>query len=216
MTATLSINAIRKRATSFSKDFAGETYESGFDQKFVNRLCWVFGLSDYRLVDFQTRVKKLGKKDGRIDAFLPGKLLVEMKSGNKDLDKAYVQASEYLTGLKDEELPRYILVSDFANLHLYDQQTKAPRLEIKLEDFPQHIEPFLFLADYEAIAVQEEQAANEQAADKMAGLHDVIKATGYEGKDLETYLVRLLFCLFADDTCNGQQKPDTYPATFFK
>lgn len=200
MTATLNINTIRKRAAAFAKDFAGTTYESGFDQKFVNRLCWVFGISDYRLVDFQTRVKKLGEKDGRIDAFLPGKLLVEMKSGNKDLDKAYVQATEYLPGLKDEELPRYILVSDFANLHLYDQQTKAPRLEIKLADFPQNVEPFLFLADYEAIAVQEELAANEQAAEKMAGLHDVIKATGYRGKDLETYLVRLLFCLFADDT----------------
>ena len=35
---------------------------------------------------------------------------------------------------------------------------------------------------------------------KWAGLHDVIKATGYRGKDLETYLVRLLFCLFAEDT----------------
>lgn len=200
MTATLNINTIRSRAAAFAKEFAGISYESGFDQKFVNRLCWVFGISDYRLVDFQTRVKKLGDKDGRIDAFLPGKLLVEMKSGNKDLDKAYVQATEYLPGLKDEELPRYILVSDFANLHLYDLQTKAPRLEIKLADFPQNVEPFLFLADYEAIAVQEEQTANEQAANKMAGLHDAIKATGYDGQDLETYLVRLLFCLFADDT----------------
>jgi hypothetical protein len=27
----------------------------------------------------------------------------------------------------------------------------------------------------------------------MADLHDAIKATDYEGKDLETYLVRLLF-----------------------
>lgn len=80
MAVTLNVNTIRKRAASFAKDFANETYESGFDQKFVNRLCWVFGISDYRLVDFQTRVKKLGEKDGRIDAFLPGKLLVEMKS----------------------------------------------------------------------------------------------------------------------------------------
>ncbi len=200
MTATLNLNTIRKRAAEFAKDFANTTYESGNDQKFVNRLCNVFGISNWRLIDFQTRVKKNGNKSGRIDAFLPGKLLVEMKSANENLDKAYVQATEYLPGLKDEELPRYILVSDFANLHLYDQHTKAPRLEIKLADFPQNVEPFLFLADYEAIAVQAEQEANEKAADKMAGLHDAIKATGYEGKDLETYLVRLLFCLFADDT----------------
>lgn len=200
MTATLNINTIRDRAAKFAKEFAGTTYESGFDQKFVNRLCWVFNISDHRLEDFQTRVKKLGGRAGRIDAFLPGKLLVEMKSGNKDLDKAYVQATEYFPGLKDEEMPRYVLVSDFANLHLYNLETKAPRLEIKLADLPQHVESFLFLADYEAAAVEAEQAANERAADKMAGLHDAIKATGYEGKDLETYLVRLLFCLFAEDT----------------
>ena len=34
----------------------------------------------------------------------------------------------------------------------------------------------------------------------MADLHDEIKKTGYDGKDLESYLVRLLFCLFAEDT----------------
>ncbi len=200
MTATLNIDTIRSRAAAFAKEFASVTYESGYDQKFVNRLCWVFNITDHRLVDFQTRVKKLGGRAGRIDALLPGKLLVEMKSGNKDLDKAFVQATEYFPGLKDEEMPRYVLVSDFANLHLYNLETKAPRLDIKLADFPQNIEPFLFLADYEAIAVEEEQKANEHAADKMAGLHDAIKATGYMGKDLETYLVRLLFCLFADDT----------------
>lgn len=160
MTATITIDAIRSRAAQFAKEFAGITYESGFDQKFVNRLCWVFNISDYRLVDFQTRVKKLGGKSGRIDAFLPGKLLVEMKSGKKDLDKAYVQATDYFPGLTNDELPRYVLVSDFANLHLYDQLTKAPRVELTLADFPQHIEHFLFLADYEAIAIEQEQAAN--------------------------------------------------------
>ena len=34
----------------------------------------------------------------------------------------------------------------------------------------------------------------------MGRLHDKLKAIGYEGHELEVYLVRLLFCLFADDT----------------
>ena len=34
----------------------------------------------------------------------------------------------------------------------------------------------------------------------MGKLHDALKASGYEGHDLERLLVRLLFCLFADDT----------------
>jgi hypothetical protein len=34
----------------------------------------------------------------------------------------------------------------------------------------------------------------------MGRLHDAIKATGYEGHQLEVFLTRLLFCLFGDDT----------------
>ena len=39
-----------------------------------------------------------------------------------------------------------------------------------------------------------------KAAEKMARLHDSLKAHGYDGHNLQVYLVRLLFCLFADDT----------------
>ena len=34
----------------------------------------------------------------------------------------------------------------------------------------------------------------------MADLHNAMESIGYEGHSLEVYLVRLLFCLFADDT----------------
>lgn len=34
----------------------------------------------------------------------------------------------------------------------------------------------------------------------MGKLHDKLKAIGYEGHDLEVFLVRLVFCMFADDT----------------
>jgi type II restriction/modification system DNA methylase subunit YeeA len=34
----------------------------------------------------------------------------------------------------------------------------------------------------------------------MGRLHDALKAAGYEGHPLEVLLVRLLFCLFAEDT----------------
>lgn len=206
MTANLNINTIRQRATAFAKEFAKADYEMGEAQNFIRGLCNVFGLDYRRAVRFEERVKKLGGKKGRIDGFFPGKLLVEMKSAGEDMDKAYIQATEYFPGLKDEELPVYVLVCDFANLHLYNLVTKEPPFKVKLADFPQYIEAFLFMAEYEAVAMREEIKANELAAEKMAGLHDAIKATGYEGKDLETYLVRLLFCLFADDTALFDRK----------
>lgn len=34
----------------------------------------------------------------------------------------------------------------------------------------------------------------------MGKLHDALKVVGYTGHELEVYLVRLLFCLFAEDT----------------
>ena len=34
----------------------------------------------------------------------------------------------------------------------------------------------------------------------MGRLHDALQASGYLGHDLEVFLVRVVFCLFADDT----------------
>jgi hypothetical protein len=197
MTATLNSDTLRKRAAAFAKDFSKATYEMGEAQNFIRGLCHVFDLNHRRAVRFEERVKKLGGKRGRIDGFFPGLLLVEMKSTGADLDKAYIQATEYFPGLKDEEMPRSVLVSDFANLHLYNLESKEPPLKIKLAEFPQSIDHFKFIAGYETIAIRQQAAINQRAAEKMGGLHDVIKATGYAGKDLETYLVRLFFCLFA-------------------
>jgi N-6 DNA Methylase len=200
MTATLDVNTLRQRAAAFAKEFSKSTYEMGEAQDFIRGLCHIFELNHRRAVRFEDRVKKLGGKSGRIDGFFPGLLLVEMKSMGEDLDKAYIQATGYFPGLKDEEMPRCVLVSDFANLHLHNLETKAPPLRIKLTDLPDHIENFKFIAGYETIALEQQAHINKEAAEKMAQLHDALKATGYTGKDLETYLVRLLFCLFAEDT----------------
>jgi len=196
----LPIETLRKNAAKFAKEFAKSHYEMGEAQDFIRDLCKIFGISHRRFVSFEKRVKKLGNQYGRIDGFIPGLLLIEMKSAGEDLDKAYSQASEYFHGLKDDELPRCVLVSDFQNLHLYNLETHTEPLKIKLSELPQYIEHLQFLAGYEQIAVKKEESINKEAAEKMGDLHDAMKATGYEGKDLETYLVRLLFCLFADDT----------------
>ena len=125
-----------------------------------------------------------------------------MKSRGQDLGKAYVQATEYLPGLSDAELPDYILVCDFAQMHLYrrDGQQSEPICSHSLQDFDQHIDAYLFLAGFEAEAQAAQIAVNENAARKIAELHDAMREGGYSGADLERYMVRLLFCLFAEDT----------------
>ena len=197
MTATLAIDTIRSRAAKFAEKYKGVTSEKQRDQDFMRDFCDLFGISASR-IEWQYKVKT-GRTTNWIDGFIPRLMLMEIKSAGEDLDKAYAQAAGYISQLKDSELPETVLVSDFARLHIYRRAT-GERIACDLCDLPQKIDHLRFLAGYESKAVAEEAKANEQAAEKLASLHDAIKATGYHGKDLETYLVRLLFCLFAEDT----------------
>lgn len=200
MTTTLNKAEVLHRAYALAKDYASASYEMGQAQNFIRDLCEVFGFSAKRLVNFEQRVKKASGSSGRMDGFYPGKLLIEMKSRGEDLHAAYQQALDYLPGLQDAELPDYILVSDFERLHLYRRGDGSPPLCHTLADFPQHIDAYLFLAGFETQARAEQIAVNESAARKIAQLHDAMRDGGYAGADLERYLVRLVFCLFAEDT----------------
>lgn len=208
MSATATIETIRTRAATFAKNFSQSTYEMGEAQNFIRGLCEIFELPHLSAVSFEHRAKRIGGKHGRIDGFFPGLLLIEMKSSGKDLNKAYQQATEYLVNLPENELPAYIMISDFATVHIYNRMDHSEPLCFKLADLPKHVDSLLFMAGYKSVIAQQQVAINQRAAEKMAALHDSMKAAGYKGKDLETYLVRLLFCLFADDTAlfenNGQ------------
>jgi len=128
-----------------------------------------------------------------------GQILIEHKSRGKDLDKAYTQAKDYFPGLSENELPKYILVSDFYNFRLYDLD-ESTHTEFTIKELIDNIHLFGFIAGYQKKTYKEEDPVNIQAAELMGLLHDKLKDIGYEGHHLEIYLVRLLFCLFADDT----------------
>ena len=122
-------------------------------------------------------------------------MLVEHKSRGKDLDSAFQQAKDYFPGLKDRDLPRYIIVSDFARFRLYDLE-EGEQHEFTLKDFYKNVRLFGFVAGYITTSYKEQDPVNIKAAERMGKLHDKLKAIGYEGHELEVYLVRLLFCLF--------------------
>lgn len=195
----LSWNEIKDRALQFSKEWIDEVRERSEKDTFWNDFFNVFGISRRRVATFEEPVKKLGDKQGFIDLFWKGTLLVEHKSKGKDLDKAYSQATDYFPGLKEHELPKYILVSDFEKIKLYDLEEKTEH-EFHLKDFYKNVKLFGFIAGYQKRTFKEEDPVNIKAAELMGKLHDQLKSFGYEGHPLEVYLVRLLFCLFADDT----------------
>ncbi|MED3949883.1 MULTISPECIES: class I SAM-dependent DNA methyltransferase [Priestia] len=197
--ALLSWNEIRTRAIKFSKEWESETSEHAEAKSFWDSFFNVFGISRRRVATFEKSVKKAGGEQGFVDLFWKGILLVEHKSKGKDLEKAYTQAKDYFPGLKEAELPKYILVSDFENFVLYDLDDGGER-RFKLSQFPQNIELFGFIAGYQKQEIKEQDPVNIHAAEKMGELHDKLKEIGYTGYDLEVFLVRLLFCLFADDT----------------
>lgn len=195
----LSWNEIKTRALAFSQEWAGETSEHAEAKSFWDSFFNVFGISRRRVASFERYVTKLGDKQGFIDLFWPGVLLVEHKSHGKDLDKAYDQALDYFTGLKEHELPRYVLVSDFARFRLHDLEENT-EIEFRLADLHTNIHLFGFVAGYQTQKIREQDPVNIEAAERMGKLHDQLLDIGYSGHDLEVYLVRLLFCLFAEDT----------------
>jgi len=195
----LSWNEIRNRAHEFSKRWENETSEDAEAKPFWVEFFNVFGIDRKRVASFEEPVKKLGDRQGYIDLFWKGMLLVEHKSRGKDLDKAYTQALDYFPGIKERDLPKYVLVSDFARFRLYDLDNSTQH-EFKLADLHKHIKHFAFIAGYRTQTIAPQNPVNIKAAERMGKLHDALKAAGYEGHPLEVLLVRLLFCLFAEDT----------------
>lgn len=195
----LSWNEIKDRALKFSREWADDTSEDGEAKSFWDAFFMVFGVPRRRVATFEEPVKKSDGHGGYIDLLWKGILLVEHKSRGKDLDRAFKQAKDYFPGLKDRDLPRYILVSDFARFRLYDLEENTQH-EFPIKDFYKNVRLFGFVAGYITTAYKEQDPVNIKAAERMGKLHDKLKAMGYEGHELEVYLVRLLFCLFADDT----------------
>ena len=121
------------------------------------------------------------------------------KSAGRDLAKAKTQALSYFPGLKDADLPRYILLSDFATFELYDLD-EDESVAFALADLPQHVEKFGFILGVQKRTFRDQDPVNIKASERVGDLHDALAASGYTGHDLEQFLVRIVFCFFADDT----------------
>lgn len=195
----LSWNEIKSRAVEFQNNWQDTLRENSETQSFYNDFFEVFGISRRRVATFEEPVKKLGEKKGRIDLFWKGTLLVEQKSRGKDLQEAYSQALDYFPNLKEEELPKYVLVSDFNEFELYDLDTNETH-KFQLKDLHKNIHLFAFIAGYKKKSYKDTETVSIEASELMGELYDCLKNAGYQQHDLELFLVRILFCLFADDT----------------
>lgn len=195
----LSWNEIRSNAIAFAREWATESSENAEAKSFWDDFFRVFGVPRRRVAVYEKQVEKAENKAGFIDLFWPKILIAEHKSRGKDLQRAFAQAIDYFPGLNPADYPRYVVVSDFARIRLTDLETDD-EFEFPLEDLPKQVNRFGFIAGYQVREFKEQDPVNIEAAEKLADLHDALEAVGYTGHELEVYLVRLLFCLFADDT----------------
>jgi hypothetical protein len=190
---------IRRRLSAFSKEWANAHREAADAKTFWLRFYECFGIRAESATLYEKAVDKLGGARGFIDSFIPGKLIVEHKSRGKDLDKAFDQAADYALALPEAERPRYIITSDFARIRLYDLKD-GKHWETTLKSLPGKAGWFSFLLEDDAPEIVEESPINRNAAYAISKLHEGLLDVGFKGRDLEVFLTRLLFCLFADDT----------------
>ncbi len=195
----LSWNEIRVRAAGFVQEWWNTVRERSETQSFYNDFFEIFGVKRRTVARYEQHVKKLDNRSGFIDLFWPGVLIVEQKSIGRDLTKAYDQAGEYFDALKESERPRYILVSDFQSFELHDLDERKT-LAFPLKDLPEHVEAFGFILGVQRRTFRDQDPVNIHASELVGRLHDALFESGYRGHDLERFLVRIVFCLFADDT----------------
>lgn len=212
--APLSWNEIRQRAIRFSKEWDGESREDAEAKTFWDEFFDVFGIRRRVVASFEEPVRGLSGDYKYIDLFWKGVLLVEHKSLGKDLAKAESQAFDYIQALHNEgrsdDIPQYVIISDFDRIALFDlepqisakvQKESTPKkIEFHLKDFHKHIHDFAFIPGYKQHVFEDQAPINLKAAETLGNLHDALDAGGYKGHELERFLVRILFCLFAEDT----------------
>ncbi len=220
----LSWNEVKARAIRFSREWSNATSERADKQTFYNEFFDVFGIRRASVASFEANVRNLHGNTSAIDLLWRGKLIVEHKSRGESLEQAETQAFGYIEDLTREgrfdEVPRFVMVSDFASIVLYDlepeEQRNLPlfagrplsRVEFPLADFPRHIRAFAFILGQTRVRLDPEDPANEKAYARMCELHDALKAGGFAGHELERLLVRILFCVFAEDT--GIFEPESF------
>jgi hypothetical protein len=195
----LSQSELRVRAEQFAREWASARRERADAQTFWNEFFQVFGITRRRVATFEEPVRMLGDRRGSIDLLWPGVLIVEHKSAGEDLDRAHAQAIEYFPGLSESKLPRFVLVSDFRRFRLHDLETGEQK-DFLLSQLSKNLNLFGFVTGYQKASFKEADPVNIHAANTIGQLHDQLYDAGFRGHELEIFLVRIVYCLFADDT----------------
>ncbi len=208
----------RQNAKAFITQWKGKEDEE--TQKFwISLLQDVLGIPQaVRLLDFEKKVKINGENKS-IDAYIkPTKILIEQKSSDKSLTKAYrqsdgdmltpyEQALRYRSHLGKDLDPNYIVTCNFREFHIHNMKDpSADPVVIKLEDLPTQVHRLAFLVDVEKEITAFEQKISIKAGEIVGEIYEALLAQYADKnnpeslKSLNKLCVRLVFCLYAEDS----------------
>ena len=192
---------IRARAAAFAGEWKDASYEKGEAQSFYSDLFRVFGRDRRLVAAFERQVKKIGgSKSGYIDLLWPGTLIAEHKSAGHDLDRAIRQAEDYLASLPEAEHPRHLLACDFKRFLLVDLDRRTES-RFRLPELPDHVDLFGFMAGRgDPSPPSHERPVDVRASEMMGEIFTMLSKQKYGSPHVERLLVRLAFCMFAEDT----------------
>lgn len=205
--ATLSLNEIRARLALFSEKWKDASDEDADGKSFWDELFTCYGTMRRQVAKFEVPITKLDGNKGFIDLLWKGKVIVEHKSKGKDLKAAKGQAEDYMERLKPAERPRFLVTCDFVRFQVFDLHSGHEE-HFKLEDLAAKAEALGFLGGYEPKRPSIEAPVNIEAVERLGQLYDAMKDGGYPDHELQAFLVRVLFCLFSEDT--GVFEPDAF------
>ena len=207
--------------TKNAKDFA-EYWKDKGDEKQETQRYWiqlldkVLGIRDAAsYIEFEKRVKLT--HTSFIDAYISStKVLIEQKGSKIDLTKPqeqsdgailtpYQQAKRYADELPYDLRPRWIVVSNFREIHVHDMNRPHAEPEIiKLENFEKEYYRLQFLVDEKNEKIRREEEISLQAGILVGKLYDALIKEYIDPdekslRSLNILCVRLVFCLYAED-----------------
>jgi hypothetical protein len=167
-------------------------------------------------VDFEKKVIGPDGNTKRIDVYIPEThVLIEQKSLGIALDKPqaghdgmtpYEQAKMYDNGLPFSERARWIVISNFAEIWIYDREEKRPEpVKLALADLQSKYHMLDFLVNKETKKVTDEMKLSLDAGRLVGQIYDAFLKQYKNPEDPETLkslnklCVRIVFCLYGED-----------------
>ncbi|WP_125772144.1 class I SAM-dependent DNA methyltransferase [Companilactobacillus furfuricola] len=163
--------------------------------QFIYDFLSVYDFPKATITKLHKGTNNLSKEPGEV--YLKNRLY--FKQVSSDLMQSFVDVKEKVNQLGSK--PRYIMVTDFEHVLAEDTKTNDT-LDAEFQRLPQKFEFFLAWNGIEKADFDKENPADIRAAERFAKLYDVVVKDNPEATQhgLNLFLIRVLFCLFAEDT----------------